>query len=96
MKDILQAADGDLDFSSGDLQINESTEQHVRDLLLLDKGQLKETPAAGIGAIDYLHDSNPDDFLRVVRQELGRDGMKVEEVCMQGGELKITGEYENS
>lgn len=96
MIDIKHSQNGDIDLSAGDIQYTEGTVQHQRDLLLLYRGHLKESPAVGVGSMDFLHENSPSDFLRAVWRELSRDGMKVKNVKMENGELKITGHYENN
>lgn len=96
MTDITQTPDGDLSLDSGDIAYTESSGQHKRDLLLAGKGHYKESPASGIGAADFLNDTEPDNFFRTVRRECSRDGMKVKNISMTGGQLEIDAEYENS
>lgn len=100
MKDILHTADGDVDFTAGDLQLADAaraTEQHKRDILLAAAGDFKEAPAVGVGAVEYLNDENPGLFLRDVRKQMQADGMTVERVEFDSdGGLIIDGGYENS
>lgn len=53
MKDYKQQPDGDLDFTTGDLLIAESTYQHQRDLLYSDNGHIRQKAEAGVGAVNY-------------------------------------------
>jgi len=94
--DIKHTEDGDIDFSGGDIFYDESTAQHQRDLLLTSKGELKESPERGIGSINYLNENSPADYLRAIRQEFTRDGMKIQALSMIGGNLKIKAEYGNN
>ncbi|KAA6348032.1 hypothetical protein EZS27_004484 [termite gut metagenome] len=93
MTDIKQSGNGDIDLSTNDLFYSESTEQHQRDILLAGKGHFKETPLVGVSAIDYLNDESPDNFLRAVRKEFTRDGMKVKSLALKAGELSINATY---
>ena len=93
MIDIKFTADGDIDFTGGDISYGESTKQHQRDLILAQKGHFKHAPEAGVGAINFLHDETPEQFLRAVRKEFARDGMKVNRLAFAGGELKMNAEY---
>ncbi len=91
--DIKHTDTGDLDFSSEVIAYAESTSQHQRDLIMAQKGHYKLAPNTGVGAINYVNDENPENFLRSVRKEFTRDGMKVRKVAMQGGSLIIDAEY---
>ena len=95
MIDITQAENGDIELGSGDLTYTESTGQHKRDLLLADKGYFKESPDRGVGACNFLGDSDPEEFYRTVRKECSKDGMKVKDVKQEGEEFVIDAEYEN-
>lgn len=99
MLDYKQTSDGDIDFSNGDLAITESTGQHQRDLMMADKGHVRNAPQAGVGTIDYVHDSSndTDDYLRKVSMEFSADGMSVKKLeTNASGNLIIDAEYENS
>jgi hypothetical protein len=85
---------GDIDISTDDIQYTESTLQHQRDLIIAHQGHYKEVPTVGVGAINYLNDENPDNFLRTVRKEFSKDGMKVKKVAITvGGQLNINAAY---
>ncbi|MFR9574302.1 MAG: hypothetical protein SNG79_01420 [Rikenellaceae bacterium] len=77
MLDYAQQSDGDLDFSSGDIDSCESTYQHQRDLLLSAKGHIRSKGEAGVGVLDYMIDSDTEDLLRETRLQFALDGMKV-------------------
>jgi hypothetical protein len=94
--DYKHTRDGDLDLSSGDLQMVEPTEQHQRDLLLAAQGDFKEYPVIGVGSMNYLHDTEPTGYLRAVRREFTRDGMNVRELYMRQEELFIDADYEDN
>lgn len=98
MQDVLHTADGDVDFSAGDLGMaatDRATAQHKRDILIIAPGDLKESPALGVGAVDYIQ-SDSEFFLRDVRKQMQSDGMSVTEVAFEAdGGLVIEGSYEN-
>lgn len=96
MIDIKQNEDGDVAIEDGDVAYTESTGQHKRDILLADKGHFKEHPVAGVGAANFIHDADPSGFYRTTRRECSRDGMKVKDIRVTGGEIEIDAEYENS
>lgn len=90
--DIKQTENGDIDLSIGDMLYTESTRQHQKDLLLADKGHYKETPEAGIGALNYLNDTEPENLYRAIRKEFTRDGMKVIKVNINETEARYEGD----
>lgn len=97
MLDFKLTADGDIDLSTGDLQLVEPTAQHQRDMLIAAQGWYKENPEIGADSVNFLMDGSPDDYLRTVRQQSERDGFRVDDIYMDGnGEMVIEGEYENS
>lgn len=95
MKDFLQLPDGDIDLSSGDIEMTNASLQHQRDIILTRSGAMKHAPINGVGAEDYLNDDSPEDLLRKTRQELIKDGMKVEKLNINAeGKLTINAYYE--
>lgn len=97
MKDYRQLENGDLDMSTGDLLVAESTCQHQRDLLLSDKGHIRDKAEAGVGAVNYLMDNESEGLLRAIRKEFVADGMKVKKVSFsdRANELDIDARYED-
>ena len=97
MNDYKQTENSDLDFSTGDLKLTESTFQHQRDLLLSDKGHIRDKPQAGVGAPNYLLDSESEALLRTTRKTFTADGMKVKKVAISpyNENLEIDASYEN-
>ena len=92
MIDILQTSTGDVELSD-DLIRTEATEQHKRDLLLASQGDF----TVGVDCVSFLHDTDPADFLRTVRKQCERDGMRVDAVdYATDGTLTISAEYDDS
>lgn len=96
MIDIQQSPDGDILLPGGDITYTESTGQHKRDLLLSDKGHFKESPETGVGTLNFLNDTDPENFYRTARKECSRDGMKVKNITLVDGQLEIDADYEDS
>lgn len=96
MLDFKQTADGDIDLGGGDLQPVETTDQHTRDLLLTAQGHYKENPGIGVDSIEYLSDNDPAGYLRAIRQQCVKDGMRVNDIYISGEDLIIDAEYENN
>lgn len=96
MIDIKHNSGGDIDIRDGNIRYDECTEQHKKDILLSGKGHYKESPALGVGLVQYLNDENPENMLRAIHKECTADGMKVHKVAIQQGYIQIDAEYENS
>nr|DAQ05171.1 MAG TPA: hypothetical protein [Bacteriophage sp.] len=97
MLDYKQTDKGDLDLSTGDLLVAESTYQHQRDLLYSDKGHIRQKAEAGVGAVNYMMDNDPEGLLRATRKEFTADGMKVTKVVFAAysNDLNVEARYEN-
>ena len=60
-----------------DVGFGESTKQHERDILLSRKGDVRFSPSAGVGIVEYLMDENANELLNEVRRQSGKDGLKI-------------------
>lgn len=80
MTDFLLDDNFDLLIVDGDLVVGDSTAQHQKILILADKGEFKDVPMRGVGALKYLEDHSPDNLAREIRQEFSADGMKVNKI----------------
>lgn len=95
MIDIEQTSTGDVALTD-DLLRTEATDQHKRDLLLASPGDFKEAPTVGVDCVSFLHDTDPAEFLRTVRKQCEKDGMRVDAIGYDAtGELTIDAEYED-
>jgi hypothetical protein len=94
MQDFKQLTDGDLDLTSGDIQMMDATQQHQRDIIMTRPGALKHAPARGVGIEDYYNDESPEDLLRKTRQEMIKDGIKVQSIKESNGQIAVYGYYE--
>jgi hypothetical protein len=77
MLDYLLDANDDLDVSSGDFAVVESTVQHKRQLLWNNKGEFKQSPTVCVGAINFIDDESKQGITREISQQFMRDGMEV-------------------
>ena len=71
------STNADLDISTGDFTMVESTGQHQRQLLLNNQGDFKQNPLTGIGLNNYIDDEGPADLIRTTTQQLQKDGMTI-------------------
>ena len=97
MIDIRQTEDGDIDLSMGDFAMVEPTGQHQRDILIAAPGYYKESPTVGVDSISDMLESDKEAYLRTVRRQFARDGMRVDSVKHNDytGILQVEAEYES-
>ena len=95
MTDILvDDSTGDLLDYEGDLVLGDATLQHQQDLLVSVEGDFKQDPITGVGAINYVDDEGPSQFLRKIRIQFTRDGMIVSKCNIDtAGKLNIQADY---
>ncbi|MEQ3500594.1 oxidase [Tenacibaculum sp. SSH1-16] len=92
MKDILLDENGDLLIVDGDLVIGDAKQQSVETLILANKGEFKEFPLVGFGAINYVKsDVSEVEFKRDLKVQLEYIGFKNPEIDLSEGfeNLKI-------
>lgn len=80
MMDIGLDDNADLKVANGDFVVVESTKEHVRNLILCNKGEFKEQPTMCVGAVNYIDDENPGDLIQAITEELLKDGVSVRKV----------------
>lgn len=83
----------DLKVANGDFVVEESTIAHMKSLLRINKGELKEYPTRGVGVVNYLDDDMPNDLLQEIAAQLRLDGMDVQRVAIEGGIIKTDAFY---
>lgn len=94
MNDILLNPETmDLMIENGDLVVGNSDTQHQALLLLIEKGELKQFPTAGVGSIKYLEAEDNAALFREIRNEFTADGMQVNAVTMGLNGLTIDAFY---
>ena len=74
----------DLVVSGGDFVGVESTGRHQKELILNNKGDLKENPTVNVGAFLYLNDEDVQGLISAISTEFSRDGMDVKRVEIGG------------
>jgi len=94
MKDFIKDAEGDLMIKDNDLFIGISDQQHQKDLIITEKGAIKQFLSTGVGARKFLEAEDPAGLLREINVQFTADGMKVNEVKITGeGKLSISADY---
>lgn len=95
MTDFKIDENGDLDIQGGDFVVVESTLQHQSDIIWAEKAWFKNSPSLGAGLQSFLNESgSAPGLMRTIRQELERDGMKVNSISLDNDNINIDGEYE--
>lgn len=87
----------DLVIENGDFVRVESTLQHQQQLLLMQKGQLREDPTVGIGITDFINEEmGIDEFRQAVAEEFEKDGMSISSMSGKSLEdITIKAEYKD-
>lgn len=94
MKDFLKSDTGDFLIVNNDLAIGISDKQHQEDLLLTEKGSIKQYPDAGVGAYKFLESEDPGGLLREIALQFTADGMDVKELTLlPDGKIKVNAVY---
>jgi len=91
MKDILFDTDGELQFENGDFLVGESDTQNVKLIVEANKGEFKQHPQLGFGAINYVKSNvSAIEFKRDLKIQLKMDGYRPKIDISEGFEnLKI-------
>ncbi|GAB3734908.1 hypothetical protein [Spirosoma lituiforme] len=72
---------GDILIENGELVVGDSTDQHTKDLIVIDKGWYKHDPRRGVGAVNFVNDDNNlPGLAAAIRLELIADGQDVDYV----------------
>lgn len=93
MKDFKRTDNLDLEIKNGDFLIDESDQQHIEDIFIAQKGEFKEFPQLGFGAINYIKTNTTIyQFERDLRIQLQFDDYNNAEIDTQEGiaNTKIT------
>lgn len=97
MKDILLDENNDLLIKDGDFVIGESDNEHIKSILIANKGEWKEFPELGVGMEELLNDDAYNQFLIDAKNNLEYDGMLVKNVGFTDeGTLNIDAKYKTN
>lgn len=94
MNDLI-LKDGAIKTLNDDLYIGDSDQQQQSNLLLTEKGNIKQFPDAGVGALKFLESEDPAGLIREVSMQFTADGMDVKQVQYGNGKLLINAPYGN-
>ncbi len=95
--DYLYTEDKDLMIKNGDFVVGQSDAQHVENLLLLQKGEVKEFPLVGIGLRNYglapWHYTTRQKLKKNAGIQLKYDGVKKPVVNVEPDKISIDATY---
>lgn len=97
MNDLLKDTDGDLMLADNDIIVGYSDEQQREDLVIVEKGAIKQFPEAGVGAYKFLESENGADLLREISLQFSADGMDVKQVGVDvSGKIYVEAPYSSA
>ncbi len=83
--DIVLQDDFDLAVNNGDFETGESTLRHHQCLLLAEPGNLKMTPAMGVGVRSFMNDdTEAEELKKAIQMNFEADGMTIQKLEVTG------------
>lgn len=76
------------------VKVGDVTRQNQQLIIMSSKGEIKENALKGVGAVNFINSDNAAGLTHEIKQQLKSDGMTVESVLWQNGELVIKADYE--
>lgn len=88
-QDILYDDDNQPKIFNGDFDIGESTPQHIKQLLIGDKGDFRFMPYAGLGLRTWLsEEGNLTDLQHEAQKQLELDNLRVQSLDIENGVVR--------
>ena len=50
----------------------------------------------GVGILNFLQDTDPENLLRTTRKQFAKDSMKVQKIAITQGKINVDARYEDS
>ena len=95
MNDILKDTDGDALIVNNDIAVGYSDQQQREDLIMADKGSIKQFPGVGVGAFKFLESEDAAGLLREISLQFSADGMDVQKVAIDNsGNIIVIAPYQ--
>lgn len=94
IKDILEDSSGDIQLINGDIRLGASLFQHQANIIVAGKGEYRRAINSTVGAIDYIDDEDPEEFLQDIRLKLVKDGQTVDSISIDNGQVICKADYE--
>lgn len=83
------------DATAHDIVIGDVTLQNQALILVSQKGEWKEKPMVGCGLDSITNDEDISSWKRLIREELARDGIKINKLIINTETIEIDAAYEN-
>ena len=90
---IQLSQDGDLNITSGAMQVGDTLQQNQYLLLVAQKGEIKHAPTMGVGIADMVNDEDTLAWKRTIREEFAKDGLQVSELSITSNSMKLKADY---
>lgn len=87
--DILDDPNGDMSIVGGDIQVGNSIQQNISDILRSNKGEWRFQPLVGCNLSELVNTVYPAQVLNRVRMQLTRDGFAVDAVEFTAGNISV-------
>lgn len=86
--------ENDLVIRGGDLATGESDNNHVKHILIANKGEFKANPELGVAIQEMLSMESPNQFLIEAKRNLQYDGMQVSNISLtDNGTINVDAKY---
>lgn len=97
MTDFVLDETNDIAIAADDLVIGFSDQQQQGRLLLTEKGNIKQYPEAGVGALKFLESEDPAGLIREISIQFTADGMNVKALKIDAqGKINVDAPYDTS
>jgi hypothetical protein len=94
MKDVILNIDR-MSVVDGDLEVNESSNQHQSMLIQGGVGFVRHFPVVGASLSEQILAENPDDLIIRIKKSYKLDGLNIKSINIVSGNLQIDASYEN-
>lgn len=75
------------------LTVGDTLYQNQYLILTVQKGEIKEYPTLGVGINDLANDDDLNEWKRTIREELAKDGMKIDKLSITTSGMEIKADY---
>lgn len=94
MNDLIKDTDGDLLITGNDIVVGYSDQQQREDLIMVEKGSIKQFPGVGVGAFKFIESEDGASLLREISLQFSADGMDVQKVSIDAsGNIIVVAPY---
>lgn len=87
---------GDILVGKNGVSIGDTSQQNQYLILVSHPGEWKENPLLGVGIGDYVNDNETDFIRHSIYENFRMDGIEIEKMTVNPGDIKIAAQYKNS